>query len=96
MKKPNIITDPSVIEKVDGFIKARDVRFELQGSGVDPKVVHILERLAEQGFQNDKQLTAMAGAMSQMASIIGDFTLVAENMKRAYEDMKGTMKGPVQ
>jgi hypothetical protein len=87
-----LINGSSTVDKVTaGKIRARDVREMLTGSGIDPKVQHIMEGLAEASFENTKQLAAMAGALSQMADIISNFTLVAERMKKKIIDLEGGM-----
>ena len=70
-----------------GFIKARDVRFQLQGESVSPKVQHILEALAEQAAHQEKKMTSMAQMIEQMADIIGSFVNVAQNMKDTIQRM---------
>ena len=82
----------SEIEKItEGKLRARDIRATLQGSGIDIRVQKIMEALAEANYENQKQLAAMAGAISQMTDIINNFTLVAERMKAKIIELQGGM-----
>jgi len=71
-----------------GFIKARDVRFQLQGKHVDPAVMHILEALAEQASHQERKMAELAQIIEQMSDIISNFVRVAENMKSEINKMK--------
>lgn len=80
----------SDVEKItEGKLRARDVRERFKNSGIDPKVSWVMEALAEANYENQKQLAAMAGAISQMVDIINNFTTVAERMKQKIIDLEG-------
>lgn len=76
------------IQKVQGDMRARDVRAALKGK-VDPDLLLTLEALAEVQFQHTKEMSVMASAISQMADIIAQFATVSENMKSTIVEMRG-------
>jgi hypothetical protein len=82
----------SEIEKITGgTMRARDVRFLLKGK-VEPDVSHVIEALAEKLHENEKNLTVMGGAVTQMMEIVSNMVDVADKMKSAYQDIKGIGK----
>jgi hypothetical protein len=68
-------------------LRARDVRDRCKGR-VDPNVQYCIEALAEQQYQLDKGLVAVAALVDQMSDIIKNFVAVAENMKKAVDVAK--------
>lgn len=77
-----------------GFIKARDVRFQLKNANIDPAVQHILEALAEQASHQERRMASMAQLIEQMAEIVHGFVGVAENMKKTINDMTTELASP--
>lgn len=69
-------------------MRARQVRELLQGN-VDPRLLKVLESLAEQQHHLDKGLGECAQMIVQMEKIITDFVGVAENMKKKVLEIEG-------
>lgn len=76
---------PEGTQKDASKLRARDVRFELQGCGLNPKLVSILERLAERGHYLQSQMVEMATLQNQMIDLLQQFSDVAGNMKEAQQ-----------
>lgn len=99
MSSPNRATKSGVLIKSDGptkdasVLRARDVRFELQGRNVDPVVMSIMERLAERSHFVMSRLTEMAMLQDQMINIIQQFSDIAGNMKEKMEAIHTDIKG---
>jgi len=63
------------------MIKGRDV-FDKLNKKVDPTLVEVLVQLAEEQNVLKKEMVDVAKMVDQMADILGNFTVVAENMKK--------------
>ena len=63
------------------MIKGRDV-FDKLNKKVDPLLLEVLMQLAEEQGVIKKEMTDTALIVDQMANILGNFTVVAENMKK--------------
>ena len=63
------------------MIKGRDV-FDKLNKKVDPTLVEVLVQLAEDQFVLKKELVGCAAQLDSMANILGNFTVVAEHMKK--------------
>lgn len=84
---------PEGQKKDASVLRARDVRFELQGKGIDPAVISILERLAEAKHHLFNQLNEMAQLQSRMIDTIQQFSDIAGNMKDKMHDIERGLSG---
>lgn len=71
-----------------GFIKARDVRYKLQGEGVNPKVQVILEQLADQASFQQREMTELAQGFEKMTDILNGMTRVMERLRSGVQDLR--------
>lgn len=71
-----------------GELRARDVRFKLQGK-IEPELLKVLEELAEQQHNLAKNQGNIVMLVDQMADITKNFVGVADNMKKAMDAMRG-------
>lgn len=67
-------------------IKARDVRAQLQGE-VPPKVLAVLEALAEEQRVQREKTYELATMLDQMTDILQGITNMGEQMKKASEEI---------
>ena len=73
-------------------MKAREVRERLQGK-VDPKVLYVLEALAEQQSVIREQLLQLATMFTAIQDLIANNITIAGNMKDALDMMRSTDPG---
>ena len=69
------------------FLRAREVEAEIQNRGSERGVIWCIQTLAEQQIALQKDVRELAQLLDGMASIIGQFTTVAENMKGAVDKL---------
>ena len=69
------------------MIKGRDV-FDKLNKKVDPTLVEVLVQLAEEQNVLKKEMVDVAKMVDQMADILGNFTVVAENMKKEMAKLR--------
>ena len=70
------------------MLTAREVRTKITGR-CDPQVMYCIEALAEQNSVLRQQLMELAMQQNGLIDLIGNFGVVAENMKDAINSMKG-------
>lgn len=76
-----------------GDMRARDVRFHLQGE-VSPKVLFVLESFAEKLHTIDKGLGSIVLLVNQMADITSQYVGVAERMKQTIDGIRDAAGDP--
>jgi uncharacterized membrane-anchored protein YhcB (DUF1043 family) len=70
-----------------GEVRARDVRYKLQGK-IEPELLKVLEELAEQQHNLAKNQGTLAMLVDQMADITKNYVGVAEQMKKTIDSMR--------
>lgn len=69
------------------MLTAREIRTRISGH-CDPQVMYCIEALAEQNSVLRQQLMELAIQQNGLIDLIGNFGIVAENMKDAINSMK--------
>ena len=75
-----------------GIMRARDVRFELTGHA-DPRLIHVIAKIAEQSHTNYIQLAELATLTDNIIDIVQRFSDIAGNMKDKMMSLERGIEG---
>lgn len=62
-------------------MKGREVYDELKSSGIDPKLLQILVKLAEEQHAMARAIPEMAKSFESLSNVLTQHTMIFENMK---------------
>ncbi len=75
-------------------IRAREIRLQLEGQDINPKLMKILEAMAEELRAQDKSIAECMTLITMTVEQHEKFNMVAEGMRKRLEEMKRNKDDP--